>query len=678
MHSRFILLTLCFSFLWITTYAQMSPWGTGTINNQLIGNLQDTTVVFPSQSGYGNYGYYPNPNALLPTYTYDIYIPPSYDGTKPYGLVTFINSGNNGGLFPQWQQVLDEKELIYIAGDNIGNSINVNIRMGVAMAAVYRLKEVLNIDSTRIYTSGNSGGGRMSSVLAYTYPEWFFGAVPNCGSSYPRQVAQDYETQNPNSHYEYTIPFTTADLNYIKSFDRRYGIMTSFDDFREGDIMNIYHNGMVPDGYKGKFLETAGPHCATTTQHFRDAINFVEHPYIPLVEDDFTSSNPTVGDGFKINQAMVQNGHLELMPTTTMATAYSKNPFQWNDAKGGILSTTVQCDSATYSKNSNFHLGLWTFADPTIYCDAIGNMVLPGKAGILATIAYNDNQPTLSVVIENPNQGLVSDTIFQATFSDWMPGTALDIKYHIWDQELRMEFGKHFGTPQRSSIAAKLLDDDRSIRIRWADFGLTGVYWDAAAWESGALLTYAAEKIDTTLASTTIRIDDLEIYVADTNNVAALPIDQVTIIQINDSLVAPMGLGTYQWYLDSVALPGDTTYSIDPTQNGVYNVSILTGTNCEVWSNPIAITIVGISGLEADNSVRVFPNPNKGAFFVETKMDAVRIEVINALGQLVQQEYANGNSTQAIQLKDASKGIYFVRVTNQTTQKEQVYKMLVE
>jgi hypothetical protein len=659
------------------TAAQISPWGTGAVNNQLIGSLDNSTVVFASQSGWGNYGYYPDPDTLLPTYTYDIYIPPAYDGTEPYGLVTFINSGNGGNMISQWQSVFDEKKLIYIGGDNIGNSINVNIRMGVAMAAVYRLKEVLNIDSTRIYTSGNSGGARMATVLAYTYPEWFFGSLPNCGSSYPQQVAQDYETQTPNGHYEYTIPFTAGDLTYIKSFDRRYAIMTAYNDFREGDIMNIYHNGMVPDGFKGKFLETPGGHCATTTQHFRDAVNFVEHPHITFVDDNFDAT-PTVGNGFKLKNTLNQNSTLVLNHNgAAKASAYSRDPFLWNEEKGSIFSTSVFCDSATYNSNSKFHIGLMDFNNATLFCDNIGFEVIPFTSSIVTTIVYESTSPTLLVIIENPNQSIASDTIFQATFSDWYIADTIDIKYHLWNQEIRMEFGKHMDTPTISSAAANLLDDNRSIRINWESFGLSGSYWSATDWQDGTLLTLASESIDTNATSTFISIDHVNVISADTSNINPLIPETVLITQNNNTLIAPTGMDTYQWYLDGVAIINDTTNTLQVSLNGDYTLSAYTGSICEVFSDTISMTIVSTFNIEQENKITIYPNPNQGAFSIHSNFNTpCDLEIYNSLGQIVLQTTIN-NATHQVVLNDKNKGIYFVKIKETNASKVHLQKVIL-
>lgn len=665
-------------FLSISTIkAQPSPWGTGMINNQLIGPLNDTTVVFASQSGWGNYGYYPNPNSLLTNYTYDIYIPPGYDGSKPYGLVTFVNSGNNGGLIPQWQAVLDEKNLIYIAGDNIGNSVAVSIRSGVGMAAVYRLLEVLNIDKDRIYASGNSGGARTAMSMALVYPEWFLGTLVNCGANYPRTVAQDYQLQQPGTNYEYTLPFTTSDLNYIKSFDRRYSILTSYDDFREGDIMNIYHNGLVPDGFKGKFLEVPGPHCTTSTEHFRDAVNFVEHPHIQWIYEDFDGA-PITGNGFKLEQATIQNSHLTLQHNNSaIARAYSKDPFQWNDPKGSILSTSVQCDSSTYNQNTMFHIGLFAFDNTSLFCDNIGTEIIPALPNILTSIVYDNAQPSLLVILENPYQGLVSDTIFHAKFLDWQVSDTLDIKYHLWNKEVRIELGRHLGMPSVSSAGAKLLDDDRSIRIRWDNFGLGGSYWNPLAWQAGTLLTFASEAIDTLLSSTSIQIGSVDLVTANIGGTNPIPLDSVQITSFNDSLFAPISMEPYQWYFNGIAILGATNSSLQATQNGNYSLSAYTGSNCEILSNILPFTLTGNKNSFQTPNILIYPNPTQGLFSIESNHYPIEIEVRNALGQTVKQA-TNIDTNYSVDLQDKSKGVYFLTVKDILYKHQQTYKIILE
>ena len=452
-----------------------------------------------------------NLDGYINTHTYNIYIPASYDGTEPYGLITFINSGNTGSIFASWIPVLEEKNIIMISGNGIGNTIPVFTRCGVALAGSEKLKEVLNIDTSRVFASGNSGGARSSAALLYYFPEIYHGMVPNCGASYLRQVDQDYETHEPDSHYEYTIPFTQVELNYVKSFDRRYAMMTSFDDFREGDIMNIYHNGMEPDGFKSKILETAGGHCSTTTQHFRDAVNFMEHPHIDVVRDLFTGT-PEVGNGFKLDSVFISNNQLVFNhPTSDVARAYSNDPFLWNDDEGAIIRTSVEIDPNLYNENSFFNISLLDFSDSTIYDQNVGHELYTAIPNLLMSIRFNDVQPTVYVLSENPSIGSANDTLFVGPLADWSANDALDIKYHLWNQEIRIEFGKHFATSPQVLPGVKLLDDNRSIRIR-----TDGAYWDSLHFQQGTMLAFVSGKLDDQISSAPILLNHVEVIAAKT------------------------------------------------------------------------------------------------------------------------------------------------------------------
>jgi hypothetical protein len=500
--------------------AQVSPWGTGTIST-----VQLDSFVGPSiYTSHTTYSF--DLDTYLTSHSYNIYIPNSYDGTEPYGVITFINSGSNGALISSWIPVLEEKNIIMISGNNIGNSIPVVTRIAVALAGSEKLQEVLNIDTSRVYTSGNSGGGRSCTDLMWFFPEYFQGTVPNCGASFMRLVDQDYETYQLNSHYEYGIfPYSAVELDYVRSFDRKYAIMTAYDDFREGDIMNIYHNGMEPDGFKSKFMDIAGSHCATSSDHFRDAVNFVEHPHIDVILDSF-ALQPEVGGGFQLEAASIVNQQLVFdHNTANVARAYSNDPFLWNDEKGAIFRTTVQLDSATYNENSYLNIGLLDFSDPGVYNESVGHELYDSVPNFIVSVQFNYVKPTVHILAENPADGIANDTVFTGLFSDWSVSEPLAIKYHLWNQELRIEFDRHFIAGSTMNGMTKLLDDNRSIKIR-----TDANYWDSTDFSQGTLLTFVTGKLDTLAPSTAIKLNFVEVIVADTiscNLLANMVVDSV-------------------------------------------------------------------------------------------------------------------------------------------------------
>ncbi len=688
----------------IHSYGQESPFGTGTISNQNIGMLDDASVVQSSPSGYGFNDFFPDAQTLLQDYNFDLYIPDDYDGSEAYGLVVFINSGNNGGVMSQWIDVLDDRKLIWVSGDQIGNPIFINIRMGVGMAAALRMQEIFNIDSNRIYTSGNSGGARMAHNLAFIYPETFKGAMPSCGGSYIRQVDQDYETQEPDGNYEAILNYPSDYIDYLLPFDQRFANMTSFNDFREGDIMNIYHNGSEVDGLKGKFLETAGSHCATTTAHFLDALNFVEHPFIEVIQDDFDGTSES---SFILSDAFLADNTSDLVlnhNVNDMAQAQSKDLFLWNDPMGAILETAVQMYPGGNAMNTRFRMGIWSMTEDGAYCGFEGNGLKDGLPTLLLEIDFDEGQPTLTIRIENPSQPDM-DILFASTFTDWELGNPLPIKYHLWDEEWRIELGAHLESPSTSIGGVRLLDDNRSVRIRWNDISTD--FWNPSDWQNGAFITLNTEKIDGAAQAANLFVNKMELITADINvpteipvltgmesaaicegesyefnnesllesgtftamivaengcdslvtlDLTVHPLPVVSITENNNIITADAGFQTYQWYFNGVVVDGATTASLEVENSGAYHVGVTDDNGCSNISESIDFINTSTTIL-ADWDARVYPNPSQDVLFIDWNESSFEAELFDISGRSVMKGMASMNDVSHL-----GKGVYVLRI----------------
>ncbi len=481
--------------------AQPSPYGNGYILNQSLDTLQVDTF-YQSHAGDSF-----SVNHYLNSHNYHLYIPNSYDGTEAYGLITFVNAGNVGNIWGDWFNVLEQKKLIVIAGNGIGNSISVPTRLGVALAGAHAINKELNIDPNRIYTSGNSGGGRTASVLMYLFPEFFTGMIPNCGSAYLRQVAQDYETHQPNSHYEYIYPFTSTELDYVQSFNPKIALLTAYDDFREGDLMNIYHNGMEPDGFSSKLLEIPGNHCATSEQHFRDGINFLEHPRITWILDSFHLSGPQVGEGFSSNASIHLNDGLVLQDT--LNTVRFRNAINWNDPQGAIIRLNFTFNTSSSAQNSAFNFGLFDLQNGQLWDSMPSSTGNSNRSHLLLRILADSLQPKAVVLLNNPALGIQKDTLFQGRFSDWDPQKVQKVKIHAWDNEIRLEFGAHFKGSGLIVNQSKLLDDGRSLQI------LNNNSWDSLSF--GESMVFISAQRQSTGMQEAPRLNSFQAIVADTS-----------------------------------------------------------------------------------------------------------------------------------------------------------------
>ena len=627
MKLKFLLL-----FFPISIFAQVSPFGTGQIINQVIGNLQNPAAVFQSNSGYGNNGFLFDPSTILPTNTYDIYVPTTYDGSEPYGLITYIDSDNDGGFQASWIPVLEERKLIWIAADNAGNTVNTDYRISAGWSAVYRMKELFNIDDSRIYASGQSGGARMAQTLAYIYPEWITGSLPLCGASYPLMVDQDYETNNPDSHYEVILNFTQADVNYIKGFDRRYAVMTSFDDFREGDIMNIYYGGFDRDGIDGKFLETAGGHCATSAIHFRDALNFVEHPDQLIQNDDFTNQSPATGLDYQRKNSGIENSKMILfdnqIANEDVSFVKTRNGISWNNTMGSIVETSFKWDIAN-SQSAVFSMSAIEFESDELYCRNNGFINDSTSNKIAVFIVNSGNMRQAHIVSYKPN---AIDTLFSGQFLDWTGLTDLKIKWHLWNNEWRVEFSEHFSSSIVLNASVRLLDDLRAVRIRWAEMNSNVGYWNSTDWSNGAYIILGAQKAEIQSLQE-VQINQLS-FISGAENHVFNTNPQISISQNSSTLTAESGFATYNWFLNGQIISTSNSPILLDCVEGEYYVEAVSENGCIATSNAVIVDFAMI--LESDIvEPMIYPNPSHGQIFINSLKALQSVTIRDMTGRAV-------------------------------------------
>jgi hypothetical protein len=121
--------------------------------------------------------YFKAPDYDLAAESFEVYVPASYKPDMPFGLLVFIDSGDNGNNNGNFKKLLDQYKIIWIGANKAGNERAPMHRVGLALDAVHNIKKMYNIDSERVYLSGVSGGGRASSGLAPEYPDVFNGVI---------------------------------------------------------------------------------------------------------------------------------------------------------------------------------------------------------------------------------------------------------------------------------------------------------------------------------------------------------------------------------------------------------------------------------------------------------------------------------------------------------------------
>jgi polyhydroxybutyrate depolymerase len=153
--------------------------------------------------------------------TYQLYVPAAYDGTHPVPVVfNFHGYGSNAVeemAYANFKPLADRDDFLIVAPDGQGDNRHFNLQaesglqndVDMVRALLDHLEATLCVDAKRVYSTGMSDGGAMTSVLACTASDRFaaFGAVavvlfvPGCGGSHPIAIAAFIGTEDP------VIPF---------------------------------------------------------------------------------------------------------------------------------------------------------------------------------------------------------------------------------------------------------------------------------------------------------------------------------------------------------------------------------------------------------------------------------------------------------------------------------------
>lgn len=142
--------------------------------------------------------------------SWQVHVPKNYSPSKPAGVLVYINSGNGGKLPGKWKILMEKHNLIWIGADNAGNDYYTYWRMVMAREGLRRLKETHEINDERVYVSGMSGGGRVSSLIAMRDPDVFKGAIYLCGCNVPNKDAKKIKIAKDNY---YVLLSGTKDFN---------------------------------------------------------------------------------------------------------------------------------------------------------------------------------------------------------------------------------------------------------------------------------------------------------------------------------------------------------------------------------------------------------------------------------------------------------------------------------
>ncbi len=200
-------------------------------------------------------------------------LPQGYDPRHPAGLLVWVNADTGGEPPKVFHAVADELGIICVGAANSGNLREVSERYQLVFDGVATVCKRYHVDPRRVYITGVSGGGRVSSMLCACFPDVLTGAVPIVGlSCYDRVPLGNSRYARPG--YEKPVGrFWTL----LKT--RRMAPMSGPPDANFPEIKGAT-DVMNKDGLHIRLFEYPDMgHQMPTAERFAEAIKWVDEPY---------------------------------------------------------------------------------------------------------------------------------------------------------------------------------------------------------------------------------------------------------------------------------------------------------------------------------------------------------------------------------------------------------------
>lgn len=160
-------------------------------------------------------------------FEFRVYVPDNYDPAKPPGLLVHVSPIDSGEIPEFWKEVLDRRNMIWVSVNKSGNSKPPERRLAEARLSSTLIRQHYAINPQRIYISGMSGGGQISSMAAPRYPDLFQGGIFICGVNPWSEQDADPWLENPPEDFE-TMK------------DNRYVFISGTEDFKLAATARVY------------------------------------------------------------------------------------------------------------------------------------------------------------------------------------------------------------------------------------------------------------------------------------------------------------------------------------------------------------------------------------------------------------------------------------------------------
>lgn len=188
--------------------------------------------------------------------TWRMFVPESYDPSRPAGLMVYISPTPSGGISSAWRPVIEEANVIWIGANSAGNRRPTIQRILLAALAPHIASEKHEIDPDRIYLSGFSGGGKAAGIASVHLADTFKGAIFICGAELWEDVQPEHFAAAAANRYV----FLTGSRDFNRTLTK-----TVYREFKRGGVANS--SLMVIRGMA---------HDLPDAERFREALRYLD------------------------------------------------------------------------------------------------------------------------------------------------------------------------------------------------------------------------------------------------------------------------------------------------------------------------------------------------------------------------------------------------------------------
>lgn len=132
----------------------------------------------------------------------------------------------------------------------------------------------------------------------------------------------------------------------------------------------------------------------------------------------------------------------------------------------------------------------------------------------------------------------------------------------------------------------------------------------------------------------------------------------------------------FQWQLNGQNIPGATSATYTPIENGNYRVRVTDGSGCAVFSAPFAFTITSTDEASPLTKLKVYPTPSWATVWVDPgNLKVLSVQLFDAGGKLCLTEKAPAEGVFALDLYELNSGWYWCALQ---TDAGMVYRQVVK